>query len=98
MKLFIVYLGLESQVLRLVTLAVFLNKFVNDPAESFITICKSYFVCIFGDNRVIEAKATASTKVNVHPRKAGKRTLVVTFESDELSQVTGELELDVQRR
>ncbi|XP_071792486.1 protein-glutamine gamma-glutamyltransferase K-like [Asterias amurensis] len=46
---------------------------------------------------VIEAKDTTSRTVSVYPVKAGKRTLVITFESDQLSQVTGELELDIQR-
>ena len=49
------------------------------------------------DYRVIEAKDTTSRTVSVYPVKAGKRTLVITFESDQLSQVTGELELDIQR-
>ncbi|XP_022103039.1 LOW QUALITY PROTEIN: protein-glutamine gamma-glutamyltransferase K-like [Acanthaster planci] len=38
---------------------------------------------------------TLTLKVDFKPRKAGERTLIATFESDQLAQVTGELDLKV---
>ncbi|XP_038074044.1 protein-glutamine gamma-glutamyltransferase K-like [Patiria miniata] len=74
---------------------------LQNPLKKTLTNCE---ISVDGSGllapRVIKlskmaAGGTLTQTVNIKPRKAGERTLVATFESDQLSQVTGELDLNV---
>ncbi|XP_022103026.1 protein-glutamine gamma-glutamyltransferase K-like isoform X2 [Acanthaster planci] len=74
---------------------------LSNPLKKNLTNCE---VTVEGAGllppRVMKQKdvvgsGTLTLKVDFKPRKAGERTLVATFDSDQLSQVTGELDLNV---